>query len=212
MLPRRIEELLDDIPERWCCQDVFIPRHECCSRRRTAHRPLGGHGVEGWLVAARRGGASGRDDGAAFPRRLSRKNYVRRSPLSNGENSYLKTHARAFESCWLMSTAHVYRLSPILRLLSLYFSKRTNDRTSITGSTGSSPIGSGLHRLANRRKRNRLRPRSKPLWDTAAAAAAATGPATAGGRNPRPWRRSCGGRSPRKWPRGWPMHSHRPRR
>ena len=52
MLPRRIEELLDDIPERWYCQDVFIPRHECCSRRRTAHRPLGGRGIEGWLVAA----------------------------------------------------------------------------------------------------------------------------------------------------------------
>ena len=90
MLPRRIEELLDDTPERWCCQDVFIPRHECCSRRRTADRPLGGHGVEGWLVAAGRGGASGRDDGAAFPRRLSRKNALRRPPLSNGENSYLK--------------------------------------------------------------------------------------------------------------------------
>ena len=67
------------------------------------------------------GGASGRGEGAAFPRRLRRKNYVRRSPLSKGENSYLKTHARALESCWLMSTAHVYRLSPILRLLSLYF-------------------------------------------------------------------------------------------
>ena len=158
------------------------------------------------------GGASGGGEGAAFPKRLRRKNYVRRSPLSNGENSYLKTHARAFESCWLMSTAHVYRLSPILRLLSLYFSKRTNDRTSITGSTGSSPSGSGLHRLAYRRKRDRLRPRNKPLWDTAAGVAAATDPAgKSGGRNPRPWRRACGERSPRRWPRGWPMHAHRPR-
>ena len=58
MPPRRTEELLDDTPERWYCQDVFTPRHECCSRRRTAHRPLGSHGVEGWLIAARRGGGA----------------------------------------------------------------------------------------------------------------------------------------------------------
>ena len=32
-------------------------------------------------------------------------------------------------------------------------SKRTNGGTSITGNTGSSPRGSGLHRLAYRRKR-----------------------------------------------------------
>ena len=72
-----------------------------------------------------------------------------------------------------LPTAHVYYLSPILRLLSFYFSKRTNDRTSITGSTGSSPSGSGLHRLAYRRKRNRLTPRSELLWDTAVVAATA---------------------------------------
>ena len=67
--------------------------------------------------------------------------------------------------------------------------RRTNDRTSITGSTGSSRNGSGLHRLAYRRKKDRLRPRKKPLWDTAAAAAADDDdPARkSGGRNPRPW-------------------------
>ena len=53
------------------------------------------------------------------------------------------------------------------------FSKRTNGRPCITGNTGSSPSGSGLHRLAYRRKRSRLTPRSELLWDTAASAAAA---------------------------------------
>ena len=86
------------------------------------------------------------------------------------------------------------------------FSKRTNDRTSITGSTGASPSGSGLHRLAYRRKRNRLTPRSELLWDTAAAAA--TAPAVAAcGRTPCFW--PCRAlppaylRKPR--PRGWPI-------
>ena len=80
-------------------------------------------------------------------------------------------------------------VSPLFYDSSVFiFSKRTNDRTSITGSTGSSPSGSGLRRLAYRRKRNRLTPRSELLWDTAAAAAAATDPAgKSGGRNPRPW-------------------------
>ena len=148
----------------------FIPRHEFCTRRRTAHRPLGGHGVEGWLVAAGRGGASGREDGAAFPRRLSRKHYVRRPTQSSGENSSLKrtpVHSSPAGLC-LPPTSIV---SPLFYdSLVFIFSERTNDRTSITGSTGSSPSGIGLHRLAYRRKRNRLTPRSKSFCDTAVAA------------------------------------------
>ena len=43
----------------------------------------------------------------------------------------------------------------------LYFSKRTNGGTSITGSIGSSPSGNGLHPLAYRRKRKEATAKSR---------------------------------------------------
>ena len=82
--------------------------------------------------------------------------------------------------------------------------RRANDRTSITGSTVSSRNGSGLHRLAYRRKRNRLTPRSKSVWDTAAAA---TDPRSRRKRTipPAPWASlsqnvDLEGPSPEGWP------------
>ena len=67
---------------------------------RTNAAPDGALPTDPWEAMASRAGlspqagevqvADAQDDGAAFPRRLSRKHYVRRPPLSNGENSYLK--------------------------------------------------------------------------------------------------------------------------
>ena len=187
----------------------------------TSAAPDGALPTDPWEAMASRAGlspqagevqpADAQDDGAAFPRRLSRKNYVRRSPLSNGENSYLKrtpVHSSPAGLC-LPPTSIV---SPLFSdSLVFIFSKRTNDRTSITGSTGSSPSGSGLHRLAYRRKRNRLTPRSKSVWDTAAAA---TDPAGAQADiTPRPWPRPVPTRLPSQaaTTKGWPIHAGRGR-